>query len=117
MAMQPSALRLHGADVEQGYSELTSQHARADGAVVTAFLRGPVVTDLGETTASMCRRAGTQRLPLRARRTVEGICRMNDAAFERNAVILRLESGGERSMREAVDKLGRICARLSRLRI
>jgi hypothetical protein len=42
---------------------------------------------------------------------------MNDAAFERNAVILRLESGGERSMREAVDKLGRICARLSRLRI
>lgn len=117
MAMEPAELRLRGAALEQGYSELRSRHARADGALVSAFLRGPVVTDLGDTAASMCRAAGTQRLPLRARRTVEGICRMNDAEFERNAVILRLESADARSVREAVDKLGRICARLSRLRI
>ncbi|HXN56015.1 MAG TPA: hypothetical protein VN874_07085 [Myxococcales bacterium] len=117
MAMEPAELRLHGAALEQGYSEVASQHARADGALVTAFVRGPVVTDLGDTVTSMSRRAGMHRLPLRARRTVEGICRMNDALFERNAVILRLESGGALALRDAVDKLGRICARLSRLRI
>jgi hypothetical protein len=117
MAMEPAELRLRGVALEQGYSEVASQHARADGVPVTAFVRGPVVTDLGDTVASMSRRAGMQRLPLRARRTVEGICRMNDASFERNAVILRVESAGAHSLREAVDKLGRICARLSRLRI
>ncbi|GAC1344362.1 MAG: hypothetical protein NVS2B9_13490 [Myxococcales bacterium] len=116
MAMEPARLRPHPAALGHGYSERPSDQLRADGSRVTAFVRGPVVSDLGETAASMCRAAGTQRLTLRARRTVEGICRMNDAGFERGAIILRLASEDAPSVREAVEKLGRICARLSRLR-
>jgi hypothetical protein len=101
---------------EAGDAESTG-HARADGAMVSAVLRGAVATDDGQTAAFLCLRAAARRLPLRARRTIEGICRMNDAEFERGAVIVRLASPSAGDRRDALDRLGRICARISRLKI
>jgi hypothetical protein len=106
-----------GAALAQGYRGAQTRHLRPDGAGVTGYVSGPVVTDLGETAVFMCAAIGAQRLPLRARRTIEGICRMNDAEFERTAVIIRLERGGAAEERDALDRLGRICARISRLKI
>jgi hypothetical protein len=118
MAMQPGeSLRLRGSESDAASDAESTGHARADGAMVCAVLRGAVASDDGETAAFLCLQVGARRLPLRARRTIEGICRMNDAEFERGAVIVRLASPSAGDRRDALDRLGRICARISRLKI
>lgn len=92
-------------------------HLRADGAMVAAVLRGAALSDEGETCELLCRLAGTRRLPLRARRTIEGICRMNEVELEKGAVIVRLPAVSAREIRDGLDRLGRVCARISRLKI
>ena len=116
MPTQPGELRLPGAPFAADAGTTTS-HLRPDGSPVTAFTRGAAITDDGATAAFLCGRIGALRLPLRARRTIEGICRMNEVEFERSSVIVRLPDASARERREAIDRLGRICARISRLKI
>ncbi len=118
MAMRPGeSLRLRESGPGAAGDTESTGHARADGTMVSAILRGAAATDDGATAAFLCLRVGARRLPLRARRTIEGICRMNDAEFERSAVIVRLASPSASDRRDALDRLGRICARISRLKI
>jgi hypothetical protein len=118
MAMRPGeSMGLRESEAGAAGDAESTGHTRADGAMVSAILRGAVATDEGQTAAFLCLQAGARRLPLRARRTIEGICRMNDAEFERGAVIVRLAYPSARDRRDALDRLGRICARISRLKI
>lgn len=92
-------------------------HPRADGALVSGVLRGAALSDEGETCDFLLRQIGARRLPLRARRTIEGICRMNEVELEKGRVIVRLPSTAAREVREGLDRLGRVCARISRLKV
>ena len=116
MPTQPGELRQLG-EAFQADAGIATSHLRPDGTSVIVFTRGAAFTDDAATAAFLCRQTGVLRLPLRARRTIEGICRMNDLEFERNSVIVRLANAGIRERREAVDRLARICARISRLKI
>lgn len=96
---------------------VATRHLQPDGAAVRAHViegrDGTLVTDSGDTVAAMRRRV--TRLSQRVRLTIEGICRMNDLTFERGAVAVVVEPGGD--VHDAIDRLGRACARIARLKL
>ena len=113
----------HGLGMAQPAAQLSSRslvtpHRLPDLSCVEVELRpallGTLVTDAGATVEGLRSRLA-QRLPQRVRMTVEGICRMNDLRFERGAVEALVERGGD--VHEAVDRVGRVCARIARLKL
>ncbi len=92
-------------------------HRQADGSAVQAQVRigpgGAVISDAGVTVERI--RQKLQRLPQRVRLTIEGICRMNDLNFKRDTIAVQVEPGG--NVAEAVDRLGKACARIARLKL
>lgn len=117
MPIEPTPLRARESIAGLAPAPQSTGHPRADGALISAVLRGAALSDEGETCDFLCRQIGARRLPLRARRTVEGICRMNEVELEKGRVIVRLASASARDLREGLDRLGRVCARISRLKI
>jgi hypothetical protein len=93
-----------------GWSPRLSGHALADGTPVKVYVRfspeGAAISDLGATLSSL----GEISPPLRA--AVLEISRNNDLQLDGGALLAHLPPGGE--VGEAVDRLGRACAQISR---
>ena len=97
---------------------IPTRHLQPDGSAVQAEVRigpgGAVISDAG-VTVERIRQKLSQRLPQRVRLTIEGICRMNDLRFERGTIAVLVAPGGD--VTEAVDRLGKACARIARLKL
>ena len=93
-----------------GWSPRSSSHALADGRPLMLYVQfspeGAAVSDLGGTLPLI------RRLPLLARIAVRATCRTNDVQIDRGTLVMQVPPGGDVS--EAVDRLGRVCAQLSR---
>lgn len=94
----------------QGWSARRSDHLRPDGTPVTVYVQfrpdGTVVSDLGGTLLLL------RRLPPLARFAVRDTCRRNDVQIDRGTLLVHVPPGGD--VGAAVDRLGRVCAAVSR---
>src|SRR5689334_9144889 len=93
-----------------GWSERPSTHTLRDGTLVALYVQfspdGAAVSDLGHTLASL------GRLTPEARAEVRRICLNNDVQLDRGALLTHVPPGSE--VGEAVERLGRVCAQISR---
>ena len=93
-----------------GWSPRASGHALADGTPIAAYVQfsaeGATISDLGRTLASI----PVQSPELRA--AVRQISRNNDLQLDGGTLIAHVPPGGE--VGEAVARLGRVCAQISR---
>jgi hypothetical protein len=93
-----------------GWSPRLSGHTLADGTPVKAYVRfspeGATISDLGATLSGM------GELPVALRAAVLEISGNNDLQLDGEALLAHLPPGGE--VGEAVDRLGRACAQISR---
>jgi|GEM_PF-2539660 len=117
MAISLEQIRKQAPDAPEGYVTRKTRHQLPGGDFIYLFVRdgltGTLVSDQGETLEWMRVKAGAQRLTQRLRLTVEGICRMNDVEADRGSLLVRLPPGGD--LKEALDRLGRVCARVAKL--
>jgi len=92
-----------------GWSPRPSGHSLADGAPAMLYVRfspeGAAISDLGATLASI-------RLTGPARTGIRLLCHANDVQIEGGELLVHVPPGGE--VGEAVDRLGRVCAQISR---
>ena len=95
----------------EGWSPRKTGYARQDGTPIAAWLRfstdGAVASDRGQTVARLGHLSPGLRVAIRA------LCRDNDVQVDRGELLLHIPPGGDLS--EAVDRLGRVCARIARL--
>jgi hypothetical protein len=93
-----------------GWSPRPSGHTLADGAPVVLYVQftpeGAAVSDLGHTLPLV------RRLPPLVRFAIRTTCRRNDVQIDRGSLVIQVPPGGE--LGEAVDRLGRVCAEISR---
>lgn len=93
-----------------GWAPRRSGHALADGTPVILYVQfsaeGAAISDLGRTLAAI----GALSPPLRS--AIGAICRSNDMQIDDGALLAHVPPGGE--VAEAVDRLGRVCAQISR---
>jgi hypothetical protein len=93
-----------------GWSARPSGHALADGTPVTVYVQfsaeGAAVSDLGRTLVSI----RVLSPPLRS--AVRELCRNNDLQLDGGTLLAHVPPGAE--VGEAVDRLGRVCAQISR---
>jgi hypothetical protein len=93
-----------------GWSPRRTGHSLPDGTPVTVYVQfspeGAAISDLGGTLASI------DTLPSDGRASIEKICHTNDVQIERGSLVAHVPPGGELS--EAIDRLGRVCAQISR---
>jgi hypothetical protein len=92
-----------------GWSPRRSGHLLADGTPLTVYVKfspeGAAVSDLGALPQ-------LRRLPPLARVAVRTACRRNDVEIDRGTLVVHVPPGGD--IGEAVDRLGRVCAQVSR---
>jgi hypothetical protein len=92
-----------------GWSARRSGHVLADGTPLTVYVKfspeGAAVSDLGALPQ-------LRRLRPLARFEVRTACRRNDVQIDRGALVVHVPPGGD--VGEAVDRLGRVCAQVSR---
>lgn len=104
-------------EVGAAFAGIPTPHLQPDGRAVRAHVvrgaAGTLVSDGGETVAAIRQRVS--RVPQRVRLTIEGICRMNDLSFQRGTIAALVEPGGD--VQGAIDRLGRACARIARLKL
>jgi hypothetical protein len=93
-----------------GWSPRLSGHTLADGTPVKVYVQfapeGAAISDLGGTLASI------GEIPPELRAALAAVCRNNDLQLDAGAILAHVPPGGEVS--EAVDRLGRVCAQISR---
>jgi hypothetical protein len=93
-----------------GWSPRRTGHTLADGIPVIVYVQftpeGAAVSDLGHTLPLV------RRLPPLVRFAVRNTCRRNDVQIDRGSLVIHVPPGGE--VGEAVERLGRVCAEISR---
>ena len=93
-----------------GWSPRRTHYALAGGDPFVAYVQftpeGAVVSDLGATLPLV------RRLPPLVRFSIRNICRRNDVQIDRGSLVIHVPPGGE--VGEAVERLGRVCAEISR---
>ena len=93
-----------------GWSPRRTAHVLAAGAPLVLYVRfspdGAAISDLGATLASL------EPLSAGTRAAAQRICHGNDVQIEGGALLAHVPPGGE--VGEAVERLGRVCAELSR---
>jgi hypothetical protein len=94
-----------------GWSPRLSGHLLADGTPLKVYVQfspeGAAISDLGATLSSI-----TGELSPELRSALLAICRNNDLQLDGGAILAHVPPGGE--VGEAVDRLGRVCAQISR---
>jgi hypothetical protein len=95
----------------EGWSPRNTGYAVEGGGEVVAWVRfstgGAVTSDRGATLSSIQQPSPGLRLALRA------LCRTNDVEIDRGELVIHVPPGGD--VGEAVDRLGRVCARALKL--
>jgi hypothetical protein len=93
-----------------GWSPRRTESTLAGGEPAVVYVQfnteGAVVSDLGVTIPPI------RRLPPLVRFAVRAICRRNDVQVDRGELVVHVPPGGE--VAEAVERLGRVCAEISR---
>jgi hypothetical protein len=93
-----------------GWSPRHSRYTFPNGAPLILYVQltpeGAAVSDLGTTLPLL------HRLPPLSRMSVRNSCRQNDVQIDRGSLIVHVPPGGD--VEEAVERLGRVCAGLSR---
>ena len=93
-----------------GWSPRPSGHTLAGGDPVIVYVQftpqGAAVSDLGHTLTLV------RRLPPLVRFAVRSTCRRNDVQIDRGSLVIHVPPGG--TVGEAVERLGRVCAEISR---
>ena len=95
----------------EGWIPRHTGHSLQDGTPVTAWLRitseGTVASDRAGTLSWMGHLRPGLRLAVRA------LCRTNDVQIDRGELCLHVPPGGD--IDEAIDRLGRVCARVAKI--
>ena len=102
----------HRANAELlGWSPRRSGHTLANGTPLTLYVQfspeGAAVSDLGGTLSLL------HQLPPLSRFAIRRACRSNDVQIDRGTLLVHVPPGGE--LGEAVERLGRVCAQISRM--
>ena len=93
-----------------GWSPRPSDHPLENGKAATLYVQfspeGAAVSDLGSTLESI------GPMTPEVETAVRHVCRANDVQLEDGALLAKVPPGGD--VGEAVDRLGRVCARINR---